>query len=89
MREGVSIRIPLFSNAVFKSSVPLFVGAINENGTPTHFYNGDVYYFRVYDEEGQLARNYAPCTRNSDGKEGLFDLIYQRFYPVLSVVGGE
>lgn len=81
--EAGNNKITAFSTAAFKSKQPMYIGAINNGGTPDYPFNGMVYYFRIYNNSGKLLRSYVPCTRNSDGKAGLFELVYQKFCPIL------
>lgn len=42
------------------------------------YLKGKAFMFDVYDN-GTLVRNYVPCTRDSDGKAGLYDLVNNTF----------
>ncbi|MBE6678488.1 MAG: hypothetical protein E7597_06820 [Ruminococcaceae bacterium] len=80
-----TVLITPFSNKEFKSDLPLFIGAINKNGTPCELERGTFYYLKIYNAKGVLIRSFVPCTRNSDGEQGLYELVYQRFHPKISV----
>ncbi len=82
---GGSVLVSPFSTAVFKSDAPLFIGAINKDGTPYALAKGAIYYFKIYNAKGELLRNFVPCSRKSDGEQGLYELVYQRFHPKLFV----
>ncbi len=70
-----------FSDAAFKSDRPLYIAAINDNGSPLNPFDGDMYYLQIYSAKGALKRSYVPCIRKNDGTEGLFELMYQSFIP--------
>lgn len=77
--------IPSFSNSSFKTELSLFVGAINKDGIPHHIGRGTFNYMKIYNKSGELAISLVPCVRKMDGEQGLFDLVYQKFYPKISV----
>ena len=53
----------------------------NENNSTTWAYSKiKLYYIKYYDDEN-LERNMIPCYRKSDGVIGLYDLVYNKFYP--------
>ncbi len=80
-----TVLITPFSNKVFKSGLPLFIGAINKDGTPYAFQRGTFFHLKIYTANGELARSFVPCTRKSDGEQGLYELVYQRFHSKISV----
>lgn len=86
---GNTLNIAPFSQAAFKSEQPIYIGAVNNGGTASAPLNGAIYYFKILSAKGELLRSFVPCTRNGDGEEGLFELVYQRFYPKLPTGGGQ
>lgn len=45
-----------------------------------YFLKGRIYYFRFYDADGALVRNFEPCIRTSDNKPGMYDTVHDVFY---------
>lgn len=39
-----------------------------------------MYYCKIYNDNGELVRDYIPCIRRSDLKAGLYDLVTCEFY---------
>ena len=63
------------------SSVTLALGGYhNGDGSYSDIANMKIYYYYLY-ENDILIRAWIPCTRNSDGVAGLYDLINNIFYP--------
>ena len=54
-------------------------GINNSNSVNDYLYYGKMYYFRVWDSDGNLVLNLVPCKRNSDGESGMYDTVTGSF----------
>ena len=65
----------------FQTTSNLGIFFVIENGSPTSQYicYGRVYSFKIYDD-GTLVRDFVPCTRDSDSKAGVYDIVNDVFY---------
>lgn len=59
--------------ATFQSTVNMYIGTINTNGSlDGRYFTGKIYYFKIWDN-GTLVRSYIPCIRKSDNKVGFYE----------------
>lgn len=59
--------------ATFQSTVNMYIGTINTNGSlDGRYFTGKIYYFKIWDN-GTLVRSYLPCIRKSDNKVGFYE----------------
>ena len=58
---------------------PLYLFALNENGSAEYKAKATIYYVKIY-ENNTLVRDLVPCYRKSDGEIGLYDLVNDVFY---------
>ena len=59
---------------------PIYLLRINNAGTPFSTAPiGNLYYAKIWDENGVLVRYYVPAERMSDNKQGLYDLVNGEF----------
>ena len=59
--------------ATFQSTVNMYIGTINTNGSlDGRYFTGKIYYFKIWDNE-TLVRSYIPCIRKSDNKVGFYE----------------
>lgn len=65
----------------FTTSYSLFLFTNNNNGSAgtTQFFIGRIYSCKMY-ESDTLIRDFVPCTRDSDSKVGLYDVVNDVFY---------
>lgn len=63
----------------FTAPSPIYVFALNENGSATEFSNTKLQFLSIYDN-GVLVREYIPAIRKSDGVVGLYDKANDVFY---------
>lgn len=63
---------------VFQSPYNMFIGCVNEGGSPAYYASIRIYAFSVA-ENDELVRDYVPCT-NPSGEVGLYDLENDQFY---------
>lgn len=61
----------------FNSTLPLYLGCINNNGNAEQFFKGKVYYMKIY-EDDVLVHYYVPAL-NGDENPCLFDKITRKF----------
>ena len=67
------------AEATFQSTLPLFLLAMNQNGTAdSRMAIAKLYSCQIYDN-GKLVRDFAPCV-NPSGKAGLYDTVNGVFY---------
>jgi len=64
------------SGRTFTGAYNVFVGCVNNKGSRTLYFVGDLYRMRF----GSVA-DFIPVTRDSDGKAGMYDIIRNTFYP--------
>lgn len=63
----------------FTAPSPIYIFALNGNGSATEFSNTKLQFLLIYDNN-VLVRNYIPVIRHSDGAIGLLDLVEMKFY---------
>lgn len=73
------------TDEAFETDRTLYIAAFNNGDSVTFPLTGELYYLKAYNAKGELLRSYIPCIRKSDGKEGLFDTVYQQFLPKISI----
>lgn len=66
----------------FTTDNSMFVFAVNNAMMPQYFAYAKCYSCRIWDD-GVLVRDFLPCERTSDGKQGFWDQVYGVFYPLL------
>ena len=64
------------------TTYPIYLFALNNAGTATYPVAAKIYSCQIW-ENNTLVRDYIPCERDTDGEEGLFDLVNNIFYPLL------
>ncbi len=64
------------SGRTFTGAYNVYVGCMNNKGTKSMYFVGDLYRMRF----GSVA-DFIPVTRDSDGKAGMYDIIRNTFYP--------
>ena len=57
-----------------------------KNGDGAHTVDMTLYSFIVWDDEGKVG-DFVPCTRDSDGEPGLYDIVGSAFYPNVNNFG--
>lgn len=71
--------IGTYSDAL-TTTYPMYMLRINNAGTPiSNAPVGNLYYAKIWDENGVLVRDYVPAERMSDNKQGLYDLVNGEF----------
>lgn len=72
----------------YEASAPLCIFQISNNGTPLTGSNNDqfiprasLYYFLIYDKDGNLVHELRPAVETSTQKTGLYDRQGNKFYP--------
>ena len=65
------------SNTIKQENMYIFAGNING---PTRYASMKLYYFKIYDVNNNLVRNYKPVRRKSDNVVGLYDKVEKKFY---------
>lgn len=58
---------------------PMYLFALNNNGTPSFQTSFKLYYCKIWDN-GVLVRYMIPCKRNSDNVLGMYDIVNNVFY---------
>lgn len=68
-----------FTKATFTTPDTVVLGGYRTaSGSLSKTYQGKIYYFRIYNN-GELRLDWYPCKRLSDGMEGFWDCVTQRF----------
>jgi hypothetical protein len=73
-----STAITTNTSANFTTPGSMFLFACNENGT-VKYGRSRIYSCKIYDN-GVLIRDFVPCSRNSDGLYGMYDVVNNQFY---------
>ena len=60
-------------------TIPIYLFARNVNNVPTGLAELKMYYFKAYDEYGNIALDLIPCYRKSDNEIGMYDTVNQTF----------
>lgn len=74
------------ASGVFQCLHNLYLMASNDAGTAMYHAKGRIYSCKIYDN-GTLVRDYIPYSMA--GVKGLFDVLNDKFYPLLGADGGE
>lgn len=61
------------------STVPLYLGCMNQNGSIYDYSIVTFHYFKIYDKDDNLVLDYIPAKRISDNAIGFYDTISQEF----------
>lgn len=70
----------LGTDALGASTLPMYVGALNNNGTADgRYFVGELYSFKIWDG-ATLVRNFVPVVRSRDKVVGLYDMVEHKFY---------
>lgn len=76
-----SILIKSYEAMTFETPINLYIGALNQNGTPDNrMFNGDVYGIRIY-ENNILIHNYIPVVFSGGISSGLLDIVDDQYFP--------
>lgn len=73
------VEYPSGTTGSWTSSLVLFIGSLNNNGTAAASLPSKFYYFKIYNGE-TLVRDFIPAYQQSSGKYGLYDLVNNVFY---------
>lgn len=73
--DGITLQ---YSNQTFSMSLPIYIGADNNNSTASSITQMKIFAASAYENDQQI-RNFIPC-KNSDGIIGLYDTINKVFY---------
>lgn len=76
--DGVDKGTSLLHNSNFVLPYNLYLGVINITNTSIIGSGGKFYYYKVWDNNGVLLRDFKPCTYN--GEAGLWDSVECKFY---------
>lgn len=70
----------------FANTQSCYIGTVNTGGTPStaYGYGTKIYSFLIFDDD-ILVRAMLPCTRLSDGADGMIDVANDTFYPIITV----
>lgn len=64
-----------------ESSSPLYLACYyGEPDSLSYTLVGNLYYCKIW-EDNEPVRNFVPCYRNSDGLAGMYDTVFDMFYP--------
>lgn len=69
-----------YTDTSTRGSKPIYLFALNNNGTAGYFGNGKIFECKIYNHNNTLVRHFIPCKRNSDNKPGLYDIVNNVFY---------
>ena len=70
----------LGTDALGASTLPMYIGALNNNGTADNrYFVGELYSFKIWDGT-TLVRDFVPVVRSRDGVAGLYDMVEHKFY---------
>lgn len=77
--DGELIRTNHTTGTSSTSNQALYLLAMNENGAKW-FFHGKLYYCHIWDNSGELVRNFIPCYRKSDNIIGMYEAVTGEFY---------
>lgn len=82
-RDNTLVKAFTYGNYQAVSNLCIFVTLNNGSPTPpssqNYYMRGKLFSFKIYDN-GTLVRDMIPCTRDSDSKAGVYDIVNNVFY---------
>lgn len=69
-----------FNSQTFQTDYNCYIFGVNASGNLSYASAMELYNFKIYDDD-VLVRDFIPCSKRSDGKIGLYDIVNNQFYP--------